>query len=207
MTLNTFLQFFLLADVFLIGIAVTIAVQHATAHFRPRKYDAEHQPQAPQQIQSIHLPPAVRERLIEASKANFKLALEHSAVELQHELKSTTTQLNDHLEKLGRELFSHEMERYRMDLEQLRKRADVVIGGAQSEIAEHQAQLRTRLAEDMAAEKQQLIQQLDTKLGDAVGSFLAETLGHEADLGAQTAYLMAALEEHKAEIIKGVTEE
>jgi hypothetical protein len=58
----------------------------------------------------------------------------------------------------------------------------------------------------VAAEKQKMIELMDTKLADAVGSFLVETLQHNIDLGAQTAYLTAQLEEHKAELVKGVSE-
>jgi hypothetical protein len=204
MTANNMLEIFLLFDVFLIGAVVALAVQHAYA--RTPKRAAEKAAAEPVPAETLQLPPEVRERLIEASKANFKFALERSAVELQHELKSTTLQLNYQLGKLGREIFAHEMERYRLELEQLRKRADIVIGGAQSEIAEHQAQLRIRLAEEMMAEKQHFIAQFDTKLADAMAAFLIETLGHDVDLGAQMPYVIAMLDEHKAEIMKGVSE-
>jgi len=205
MNATIWFEIFLLADVFLIGIVTAIAAQHAMAQRRSSTRVVV-TPEAPDSQQSVQLPASVKERLIEASKAHFKQALEHSATELQHELKSTTNQLNDQLEKLGREVFAHEMERYRLDMEQLRKRADGVIGGAQAEIVEQQAQLRLRLAEDMAAEEQRLREQLDAKLGDAVVAFLTETLGNEVDLGAQMPYIMAALENHKADITRGVSE-
>jgi phenylpyruvate tautomerase PptA (4-oxalocrotonate tautomerase family) len=67
--------------------------------------------------------------------------------------------------------------------------------------------MQARLAEELANEKQRLAQLLDTKLADAVASFLVETLGKEVDLGAQAAYLTSMLEAHKDELIKGVTDE
>jgi hypothetical protein len=48
---------------------------------------------------------------------------------------------------------------------------------------------------------------MDTKLADAVTSFLMETLQHNVDLGAQSAYLTAMLDEHKDELVKGVKHE
>ncbi len=206
MTTNMLLEVFLLVDVFLIGAVVAFTIQHLLTRAQHTKQPPVAQP-GTFTSQAVQLPRELRERLIEASKANFKLALEHSAVELQHELKSTTLQLNEQLEKLGREVFAHEMERYRLELEQLRKRADIVIGNAQSEIGEHQAQLRARLAEDMVAEKRQFIEQLDTKLADVVVTFLTETLGNEVDLGAQMPYLLEMLDQHKAEIVGELTEE
>jgi hypothetical protein len=41
-------------------------------------------------------------------------------------------------------------------------------------------------------------------LGDAVASFLIDTLQHEVDLGAQTNYLIKTLDEHKDELKKEV---
>ena len=52
-----------------------------------------------------------------------------------------------------------------------------------------------------------MIQQIDTRLAEAVTSFLIETLQHNVDLGAQSAYLTAQLEEHKADFIKEVADE
>jgi len=40
-----------------------------------------------------------------------------------------------------------------------------------------------------------------------VASFLTETLQHNVDLGAQSAYLTAMLEEHKADFAKEVADE
>jgi len=74
-------------------------------------------------------------------------------------------------------------------------------------MAKKQAELEAKLKEEIAAEKKQLVQQLDTKLSDAVASFLLETMQHEVDLGSQSAYLTKMLDEHKAELIKELMDE
>ena len=121
------------------------------------------------------------------------------------------------------------MKRYHESLDELRRQTEATIGSAQAEIIAHQADLTAKLSDrqaeleaalgirrveleakmtdELATEKQLLAQQVDTKLGDAVASFLAETLQHNVDLGAQSAYLTAMLDEHKAELIKGVRDE
>ncbi|HET8883889.1 MAG TPA: hypothetical protein VFM68_00255 [Candidatus Saccharimonadales bacterium] len=212
----TLLQLFLLANVFLIGVLTALAVRHAYAHFRP---PTQHESDKPHPTpQRMNLPPAVKERLLRSSQANFEAILNRSASELQHDLKATSIQLNRQLEKLGAEIVSDEMKRYRESLDKLRQQAEATLGGAQTEIANHQAELKVKLAErqteleaklteDMTAEQQRLVAQIDTKLADAVASFLTETLQHNVDLGAQSAYLTAMLEEHKAELTKGVTDE
>lgn len=211
-----FLQIFLLVNVFLIGALTAVAIRHAYAHFRP----AHHEEEKPHHITppTAHLPPAVRDQLLHTAKANFQVVLERSADQLQHSLDSTTVQLNKQLEKLGTKIIEDETERYHTTLDLLRKQAETAINGAQSEITQHQTDLQAKLVEHqakveaeltakMTAEHQQLMQQIDTKLADAVTSFLFETLQHNVDLGAQSSYLTAMLEEHKDELTKGVKNE
>jgi len=201
---SLFLQLFLLLNVFLIGVLATVAVRHAYAHFRPPLHEV-YKTHPTKQV--VHLPPEVRERLLEAAQANFQNVLDHSAKELQHDLETTSTQLNKQLDRIGSAIVGNEMERYQTELEQLRKQAEAAIGGAQIGITEHQAELKAKLAEEMVAEQQRLVQQIDTKLADSVASFLTETLQHNVDLGAQTPYLLDMLEAHKTDLKKEVTGE
>jgi len=211
----TFLQIFLLVNVFLIGIIASTAIRHAYAHFRPQIHEEE----KPRVLkQTVHLSPVVKERLLQASQSHFQNVLDHSAAELQQDLKNTTVRLDKQLDKLGSEIIINEMRRYRADLEAMRKQAESTIIAAQTEVVNHQSILKAKLAErqieleaklieEMAAEKQQLVQQIDTRLADSVVSFLTETLQHNVDLGAQSDYITTMLEEHKAEIIKGINDE
>jgi hypothetical protein len=66
-------------------------------------------------------------------------------------------------------------------------------------MAEREAALDTALDSQIAKEREVLLQQIDTKLGDAVASFLLNSLGTNVDLGAQTPYLLQLLESHKDE--------
>lgn len=210
----TFLQILLIINVFIMGSLVTIAVRHAYAHFRPEA----HEPEKPHQsVQPVRLPADVKERLLKVAQANFQTILDRSAAELQRDLKTTTSQLNKHLEKLGTDIISDEMNRYHNDLEQLRKQAENTIVSAQSDITEHQTELKAKLAErqteleaqlveNMKAEQQQITKDIDTKLADAMASFLLETLQHNIDLGAQGTYLIATLEDHKTEFNKAINE-
>jgi len=341
---STFLQIFLIVNVFLIGGLTVVAFQHAYAHFRPHANDSE-KPQG----QAVRLPAEIKERLLRTSQANFQTILDHSAAELEHDLKATTTRLNKHLERLGLEIVGDETKRYRMELDglraqgetaisqaqtefttiikdemqryhasldglrnqseatiggaqaeiagaikgeteryqtslnSLRNQAETAIGGGQAEItgvlknevqhyqasleglrnkaettisevqteitetiknetqryrasldglssqtevaisetqaeilghqteikaklAELKAQLMPKLTEEIALEKQHLIQQIDTKLADAMTSFLIDALQHNVDLGAQSDYLLATLEEHKADFTQEIND-
>jgi Skp family chaperone for outer membrane proteins len=197
-----FLQIFLFVNVFIVGAVIALAVQHAYAHFKPHTVEKPHPAN-----DTAKLSPAMREHLIDQAKTNFQAVLNRSATDFGHELQATSAELNKTLEKLGTEIINDEMKRYHANLDQLRSAAETTISSAQNDISQHQTDLKAKLAEEIAAEKEQLIKQIDTKLADAVMSFLMETLQHNVDLGAQSAYLTALLEEHKSEFTKGISNE
>ena len=212
---TTFLQIFLLINMFIAGALAATAIRHAYAHFKPHK-EAEKPPRPTAQV--VHLPQEIKERLIKSSEAHFQTILNNSAEALQHDLKVTTAQLNKQLEKLGTDIAVHEMKRYHENLEQLRQQTESSISDAQLEITKHQAEIKAKLSErqteleaklneEILAEKKIRLQQIDTKLADAVSSFIVETLQHNVDLGAQGEYLTTMLEEHKAELIKEINNE
>jgi F0F1-type ATP synthase membrane subunit b/b' len=209
----SFLQLFLLLNVFAIGALTAVAVRHAYAHFKPHTYDAErvHHP-ASQQVQ---VTTEVKNRLMKAAEVKLEAVLERSTTQLEKNLQETTRRLDHQLERIGAKIITDEMARYNKALDDLQASTQLSIGGAQSEITKHQEELKAKLAErqaeleaqlnqEMEAKKEQLVKELDTKLADAVASFLIETLGHDVDLGAQSAYLTKMLDEHKDEITKGI---
>jgi hypothetical protein len=209
-------EIFLFANIFLVGVVAAIAGQHAYAHFKPRPPVVKEPPLPPPQ--TVHLPPEIRERLVHAAQVSFEAVVQRSAVELDDKLNATSIQLDKQLRRVGDEIINDEMQRYKQRLDELRNWTQNSMSGAEKEMAQHQADLKAKLAarqaeleaklnEDIAAEKQLLVEQLDTKVGDAVTSFLIETLQHNVDLGAQTPYLTAMLEEHKAELVKEVKDE
>lgn len=204
MTESTIFGIFLFIDVFVMGLLTSMAIRHAYAHFRPLKHDAEKS-----HLSTLNepLPAAVKERLLKASQDQFQAVMNHSVDQLQHNLDDTSDQINNLIKRLATELVSSELEHYRTDLEKLHEQAEKDFGGIKKEMDGHQAELKARVAQELEAEKQQLIKQIDTKLADAVGSFLLETLQHNIDLGSQSSYLVEVLEEHKADFIKEVADE
>jgi F0F1-type ATP synthase membrane subunit b/b' len=211
---NNYLQLFLLINAVLIGAAATFAIRHAYAHFRPDKHDADRHP-APALVK---LPPAVREQLLQKAEANFEKILENAAGQLQLDLSKTAAQLNKKLDTVGSQIVDDEMKRYRASLDELQRQTEVSITGTQDTLAQHQEDLKAAMAEhqkellakmneEIIAEKQRLLEQIDSKLADAAASFLIETMQHDVDLGAQTAYLTRMIEAHKDDFKKEVGHE
>lgn len=202
--MSSSMEIFLLVDAFLVGIVATLAVRHGLAHFRPHLHDAEHIHKADQ---SVHLPPTVREKLLAEAEAHFRSVVDQAAKDLQKDLDGTAEDIKKQVEKLGDEAETKELEHYKATVVQLQEKTKGDISDIDKELADQKAQLKAQFSQDLEAEKQRLLAQMDTKLADAVGSFLLDTLQHNVDLGAQMPYLMSVLEEHKTELAQGVVDE
>lgn len=219
---NTIMLIIVIANVFIMGILITVAIRHAYAHFKnqDKEQDAEKQTHRAPQVknQAFHLPSKLRDKLILSSEAHFQTVINRSATTLERDLKATTSKLTKQMDKIGSDIILSEMKRYQSDLEAMRKTAEAIIEGAQRDIVSHQDELKIELAkkqteleaalkQDIADEKQVLINHLNDSLSDAVVAFLSEAMKHEIDLGAQSQYLTKVLEDHKAELIKEIIDE
>ena len=71
----TFLQIFLVVNAFVIGGLLTIAVQHAFAHYRPQKIEEKKVPTAALD-RTARLPIEVREQLLADAHKKYQLMLE-----------------------------------------------------------------------------------------------------------------------------------
>jgi len=168
--------------------------RHAYAHFWPEKHEQD----------KPHMTAAVRERLLHDSEVKYQKVLDHSVDVLERDLDKSAEQINSLVTRFAGVIVGDEMERYRAELSKLHKQAEADMSGIKQEIVGHQAEIEAKYKEELELERQRLISQIDTKLGDAVGSFLIETLQHNVDLGNQADYLVAMLEEHKQDFIKEV---
>src|SRR3989344_4768748 len=202
MTDNIFLLIFLIVDVFILGMLAVVAARHFKAHFRPERHEETQALAA-----NIDLPPEFKQQLAQDSQTQFQSVVRHSSTELEHQLKDSAAQINSLIKQFATDIVEQEMQRYRQELDRLREKADAEMGSLRVEMAKHETELKAKMATEIEAEKQLLIKQIDTKLADAVASFLTETLQHNVDLGNQTEYLVSLMEEHKAEFIKEVGDE
>lgn len=206
--MDIFLAFFLALNAFFIGVFVTWAFRHWDVHLRRQKPTTASSPQ-------IEIPSGLREQMIQMARDRLEQSLVASSTHFGTELDKTSARLNSLLEKFGSDIVSDEMNLFQSRLKELREEAEQSLHGAQSQIKAHQAELEAaitarrqelekNLADEIAAERQTMIKQIDTKLSDAMTSFLLESLGHNVDLGAQTPYLISLLDEHKDELKKEV---
>ena len=192
-------------DVFIMGVLATTGVRHIIGHFNDKK-EGNKTPVA-KQGQNAYLPPTLRQQLLDDARTNFKTILDTSAEELKHSLGDTTIDIENQIEKMANETVQKELEHYQQRLNEMQRNTEDKISATNKALVDQQVEIRAKMQAEVDAEKTKLIAKIDTDLAEAVQSFLLETLQHNIDLGSQTAYLVAKLDEHKKEIIKGLRHE
>jgi hypothetical protein len=205
MSSEAFIQIFIYLQVFVAGALTTAAVVFVRSRLRPETQN-EHEVMPAPNI-TVDLPHDVRERLVQASQKQFQVILDQSTGKMQQDLTVTTGHVNNLVLRLASEIVSGELERYREDLTKLHAQASASMGGISQEVAKHEEEVKAKITQELEAEKQKLLAQIDTKLADAVGSFLLEALGKNVDLGSQNVFLTQLLEEHKADFAMEVKNE
>ncbi len=164
--------------------------------------------EAPKTIQpTVELSSEFKKHLLEQTEKDYQAALAQASGQFDQDLASTSQTINGQILRFSTELLASELEQYRTGLVKVREDAIAGMGKVSDEIEKQRQALLDAAAGEVEAEKKRLVDLIDSKLGDAVGAFLIETLGHNVDLGAQSAYLTAMLEEHKEELKQEVTSE
>lgn len=202
--MNWALQIFLYLDVFVIGALSAVAIRHAYAHFRPVRPEPKPNRASADQYK---LPEAMREKLLEKSSEHFSRVLDKSAQQLEHELSATGERINVTIKKLAADIITKELQDMQTMMRDYKQQTETEISQTRQDTDKYREDLKRQVAEDIEAEKQQLMSVIDNKLYDVVMSFLMEALQHDVDLGAQSDYLVALLDEHKDEFKQALTHE
>ena len=196
-----FIDIFVALESFLLGVLATELYLHSKAVVKPDAVIPS--PVAPVEP-PMSLPPAVRDQLIKETETDYEAMLKQSVAKFDQDLSKTSGTINEQIKGLATDVVGKELDEYRQQLAKLRETAMSTMSSVQSAVDKERAEQEAQLAKDIAAEKERLVKQIDSKLNDAVSSFLIETLQHNVDLGAQNAYLMSMLDEHKDELKKEV---
>lgn len=219
------LQIILAINSLVFGAVIALIVERVWLRMHPREFNAD--PSDPHG--GVHLPMAVKERLLRIAESDYEDVLNKSVSDFKKDLRFTTDRITDSLTQFSGDILGEEMDRYKTTLNELRAQAERTRSQAQTDVERHQSEIENLLVErqklmerklldrytalekqateEVAKIKQDYIQRIDAKLADSVASFLATTLQYNADLGSQEKYLLAELEKHKNELIQEVADE
>lgn len=200
--MNIFLQIFLYIDVFLIGVATTLAIRHYKAHVETKK-PVERRLPGP----AVNISQEMREKLLAQANDKYAHILNRSAEQLDHELSATAERINSTVKKLAANVITKELEGFQTIFKEYQQKTAQELEDTKTKTDQLQTELKQKLEQEAETERQRLIDIIDTKMADVVMSFLLESLGHEIDLGSQNDYLLKQLDAHKEELKKAVNSE
>ena len=139
-------------------------------------------------------------------EAQLKLAYEHqistASQQLGVDLKATSGRLSEQVERLTTNVIEEELEDYKRTLEEVRKVATDTMQQIHQAVEDQRSELHQSMEVELAEERKRLVAQFDTRLGDIVASYVAESLGGGVDLGSQLRYITQTLETNKEELKK-----
>lgn len=139
-----------------------------------------------------------------AAKTQLDQAIQQAAKTLSTDLSATSQKVNHELQELAEKYIRTELEEYHKTVLQFKDTATTSLADIQQTMDEQRQSLTAGLTTELKAERERLLAQFDNRLADVVSAYLIEALGNNADLGAQSQSLFAALEQHKEELKKDI---
>jgi hypothetical protein len=195
------LQFSLVALLVLVNLAAL-----TWASFQDKKARAKPQPK----IYEIHLEGTKvfsdvdLEEIQRAAKGQLQTIASEAAQRLQKSLNNSVDQVAaDINDRLSTDLLA-EFEKYQVSLGALRDQTIEQFSKIQTELDHRRLELIEHLDRQVAAEQEKRLSHFDDRINDVVTSYIAESLGSQVDLGAQTDYILQTLEANKEQIKKDV---
>lgn len=119
-------------------------------------------------------------------------------------LDKTVDQVVSNINDITSTQLSQEFEKYQVSLQALREQSITEFTKLQKELDIRKQTVFAELDKLVAAEHAKRAEEFAGRLGDVVSAYLVEALGNQVDLGAQTSYIFAALEQHKDQIKKDI---
>lgn len=195
------LQFSLVALLVLVNLATL-----TWASFQDRKARAKPQPK----IYDIHLEGTKvfsdvdLAEIQKVARAQLRTSAADAAERLQKSLNNSVDQVaSDINERLSTDLLA-EFEKYQVSLGALRDQTIDQFSKIQQELDHRRLELVEHLDRQVAAEQEKRLHHFNERINDVVTSYIAESLGSNVDLGAQTDYILQTLEANKEQIKKDI---
>ena len=127
-----------------------------------------------------------------------------AAKRLQESLNNTVDQISVNINDMTNNQVAQEFEKYQVSLQALRDQSIAEFTKLQKELEARKVQLLEHIDQEVVKEREKRMDEFNQRLNDVVASYLTESLGNQVDLGAQSTYIFAALEQHKEDIKRDV---
>jgi len=138
------------------------------------------------------------------AEKQFESVVQESATRLQQSLNTSIDKVSAQISEVAEATVSQEFEKYKVTLEALQTQSVQEFSKLQQDLNTKHAELLTSLDQQVSAEREKRMDTFNEHLSDVVSSYIAESLGNNVDLGAQSMYIVQMLETHKEDIKRDV---
>jgi hypothetical protein len=145
-----------------------------------------------------------REELRNRGRLHFEKIIGENAMFLQQDLRLTTSQLNEYMKTEITRKLQAEFAKYEESIMDAKQMAIDSIQKTNSAIDEQRQMLGQQLQQEIASEKEHLLQRFETNMADIVNHYVLAAIGNQIDLNDQLDYILADLEANKQAIIEDI---
>lgn len=145
-----------------------------------------------------------REELRNRGRLHFEKIISENAMFLQQDLRLTTSQLNEYMKGEITRTLQDEFLKYEQSITDAKQLAIEALQKTNDVIDEQRAHLSEQLDIEVAKEKERLITQFQTNMGDVVNHYIVAAIGNQIDLSDQLEYILNDLEMNKAAILEDI---
>jgi hypothetical protein len=145
-----------------------------------------------------------REELRNQGQLLFKKIISENAMFLQQDLRLITSQLNDYMKDEIKRTLQDEFAKYAESITTAKDLAIETIQKTQTIIEQQRQALEKQLNDEVAAEKQRILDNFQKNMADIVNHYILAAIGQEIDLTAQLDYIFKCLQDNKQAIIEDI---
>ncbi len=145
-----------------------------------------------------------REELRNRGRLHFEKIISDNAMFLQHDLRLTTSQLNEYMKTEITRVLKEEFGKYEVSIESAKELALESITKTQQAIEEQRTLLQKELGERVAQEKVLIMERFENQMAEILNHYILEAIGSEIDLSDQLDYIFHNLEDNKQAILDDI---
>ncbi len=138
------------------------------------------------------------------AESQFEAVIKESTARLQQSLNTSIDNVAVQVTEATELTVNQELEKYKVTLEALQTQSVQEFSKLQQDLNAKHTELLTSLDQQVSAEREKRMDSFNEHLSDVVSSYIAESLGNNVDLGAQSMYIVQTLETHKEDIKRDV---
>jgi len=134
------------------------------------------------------------------AEEQMQKAVEASKGRLQDSINKSIDTVASRIGQVADTTVNQEFEKYKVTMEALQTQSVQEFTKLQQELQTKHDELMQNFEAQVATEMEKRMDKFNEHLNDVVSSYIAESLGNNVDLGAQSMYIIQTLEQHKEDI-------